>query len=122
MKWVEPKPPLKLFCVNYRALLEDVCPNYRCALDSVCCGYNQKPGNCPQQNQQENTQPQNFCPDKPKEDEMRECCPQDPVTVVVSPCQVSLTEGHSHTCAPGALKCNLEDEQQPTMYANMCNK
>jgi len=124
MKWVEPKPPMKLFCINYRSLLEDVCPNYKCALASVCCCCNQnKP--CPQHPCQ--TQPDNFCPDNSNQDcgqPQPECCPpcQEPLSVMVRPCQITLTEGNSHKCAPGALKCFLDqdEQQQPTAYDNAC--
>lgn len=37
MKWLEPKRPAKVFCVNYREFLETVCPNYRCSLPEKCC-------------------------------------------------------------------------------------
>lgn len=121
MRWVEPKPPLKLFCVNYRALLEDVCPNYKCALASVCCCCNEnKP--CPQHPQQQRVEPENFCPDNSNQETLLNACPQEPVTVVVPPCKVTFNEGNAHKCAPGALKCNLEDEQQPTFYDDACQQ
>jgi len=49
MKWLEPKPPNKVFCVNYRAFLENVCPNFRCTIPSVCCPPENNFCPCPEQ-------------------------------------------------------------------------
>lgn len=118
MKWVEPKPPMKLFCVNYRSLLEDVCPNYKCALASVCCCCNtDKP--CPQHSSSTRIEPENFCPDESGQQEtVLNACPpcQEPVTVVIPPCKVTYTDAQQHKCAPGALKCNFEQAEEPATY------
>lgn len=37
LKYLEPKRPSKIFCVNYREFLDAVCPNYKCSLPEVCC-------------------------------------------------------------------------------------
>ncbi|CAL8073732.1 unnamed protein product [Orchesella dallaii] len=66
--------------------------------------------------------PENFCPDNSnKETILNECPPQEPITVIVPACKVTYTDGNAHTCAPGALKCNMgQDEQQSTIYGNAC--
>jgi len=37
LKYLEPKAPSQVFCVNYRALLESICPNFKCSLPELCC-------------------------------------------------------------------------------------
>lgn len=37
MKFLEPKPPTNITCINYKAFLDDVCPNIKCSLPTICC-------------------------------------------------------------------------------------
>lgn len=129
MKWVEPKPPMKILCVNYRAFLDDVCPNIKCSLPAVCCCCNENKA-CPQHPRQTEDENTNYCPqpDQKCNQQMEPCGPQEPVTVYVQPCSITYTEGNQHKCAPGAQKCfanqgeNNEDcgEPIPTFSCAPC--
>jgi hypothetical protein len=84
MKWLEPKVPSKVFCVNYHAFLNSVCPNFRCALPSLCCDDQSCPQPCLSSSR--------TCIDDP-------CDPRDLAGVVITDNQVRSEE----------LRCDDED-------------
>jgi hypothetical protein len=90
--------------------LDDVCPNIKCSLPAVCCCCNEnKP--CPQHpmtcTSQFSPDQGGFCPpENNQEPELEECPPQEPITVHIQPCCVTMTEGKNHKCAPDAHTCN----------------
>ncbi|CAG7835963.1 unnamed protein product [Allacma fusca] len=105
MKWIEPKPPLKILCVNYRAFLEDVCPNFKCALPSVCCCGTGQP--CAQHPCQPPGSEEGFCPNPDDgESELPQCQPQVPIEVHVQPCCIEPISAQGHKCSPDAHTCN----------------